>query len=100
MSYTNTSVIWEAHGAQDDFGDMSYGPAQSIMARKQPRQEIVKTAEGKEILSKSYFYLDPRIEPKTLEVSKMDRLDGELVMERYEMCDLSNKPKMIRLITV
>lgn len=100
MSYTNQEVNWEVHGAQNDFGDMSYAVSQTVKARKQPKQEIVKTAEGKEILSRSYFYVDPFTEPKALEISKMDKLDGELVVERYVMCDLANRPKMVRLITV
>ena len=100
MSYTNQNVSWQAHGVQDDYGDMPYGAAQNIKARKQPKQEIVKTSEGKEFLSKSYYYVDPAIEPQALEVDKMDKLDGELIVERYVMCDLYNRPKMIRFITV
>ena len=99
MSYTNQKVSWEAHSSQDEWGDMAYGAAQEIKARKQPKQEIIKTAEGKEILSKSYFYVDPKQEPNALEISKMDRLDGEIIVEKYIMCDLHNRPKLIRFIT-
>ena len=100
MSYTNQEISWQAHGAQDDFGDMPYGPVQNIKARKQPKQEIIKTSEGKELLSRSYFYVDPAIEPQALEIEKMDKLDGELIVEKYVMCDLRNRPKMVRFVTV
>lgn len=100
MSYTNQKVDWQAHSSQDDYGDMQYVAVQSIKARKQPKQEIVKTAEGKELLSRSYFYVDPHVEPSALEIDKMDKLDGELIVARYVMCDLQNRPKLIRLITV
>ena len=100
MSYTNEEVSWQAHSAQDDYGDMQYVAAQAVKVRKQPKQEIVKTAEGKELLSRSYFYVDPRVEPNAFEIDKMVKLDGELVVARYVMCDIRNKPKLIRFITV
>lgn len=100
MSYTNQIVNWQAHGTQDAYGDMQYSEAQSIKARKQPKQEIVKTSEGKELLSRSYFYVDPRVEPNALKIGKMDKLDGELITAKYEMCDRYNRVKMVRFITV
>ena len=100
MSYTNQEVSWQAHSSQDAYGDMAYEPSQPIKARKQPKQEIVKTSEGKELLSRSHFYVDPKVEPHALEIGKMDKLDGELIIASYTMCDLHNRPKMIRFITV
>lgn len=100
MSYTNTKVEWEARSTQNTFGDMSYSESVFIKARKQPVQQIVKTAEGKEELSKHYFYVDPSIEKKALEIKNMDKLDGELIVDTYKMCDLNNKVRMVRFITV
>ena len=100
MSYTNQVVSWEAHKAQDMYGDMEYEEARAIAARKQAKQEIVKTAEGTELLSKSYFYVDPRVEPNAFEISKMDKLDGELIVDKYVMFTLLGRPKMLRFITV
>ena len=99
MSYTNQEVSWQAHSSQDTYGDMQYASPRTIKARKQPKQEIVKTPEGKEMLSKSYFYVDPKVEPAALEISSMDTLDGELIVARYVMCDVANRPKMVRFIT-
>lgn len=99
MFCTNLKVKWQAHGAQDAFGDMLYDEPQEILARKQPKQSIVKTSEGKEILSKSYFYVDPRQVPEALSIENMDMLDGELVIESYAMCDRQNRVKLMRFIT-
>lgn len=100
MSYTNQEVGWEAHGAQDAYGDMAYKAPKTIKARKQPKQEIVKMADGKELLSQSYYYVDPKVEREALNIGSMDKLDGELIISRYAMCDKANKVKMVRFITV
>lgn len=100
MSYTNQVALWEAHDKQDSYGDMTYFPPKEVAVRKQSKQEIVKTSEGKELLSKSYFYVDPRVEPNAFEISKMDKLDGELIVDKYVMYTLFGKPKMLRFITV
>ena len=100
MSYTNQEVSWEAQTAQDDYGDLQYRAAQTVKARKQPKQELIKTSEGKEILSKTYYYIDPRKEPEALNIKNADKLDGEKIVDKYVMCDFFNRPKMIRFITV
>ena len=100
MSYTNTKVTWEQCTTTDAYGDISRPVEVTILARKQPHESVIKTTDGKEILSKSYFYVDPKVEPHALDINKMDKLDGELVMQKYVMCDLHGKPKMIRFITI
>lgn len=85
---------------ENTYGDISRREPIMIKARKQPHESVLRTADGKELLTKSYFYVDPRLEPNALSIAKMDKLDGETVMERYIMCDLSNKPKMVRYITI
>lgn len=84
----------------NEYGDVTRPTSVTIKARKQPHEEVIKTSDGKEILTKSYFYVDPKIEPHALDIKYMDKLDGETVMQKYIMCDLSNKPKMVRYITV
>lgn len=84
----------------DEYNDISRTDAIVIRARKQPHEEILKTSDGKEILTKSYFYVDPRVEPNALSIEKMDKLDGEIVMQKYIMCGLRNKPIMVRYITI
>ena len=84
----------------NEYGDVTRPTSVTIKARKQPHESILRTADGKELLTKSYFYVDPHIEPNALSIEKLDKLDGETVMEKYIMCDLSNKPKMVRYITV
>ena len=95
--YTNQEVNWAAHDPQDEFGDTAYSKFKRIKARKEPHEELVKTAEGKELLSKHYFYVAP---PDGLEIENGDKLDGELIVSKYIMCKLNNKPKMVRFITV
>lgn len=105
MSYTNKKVTWEQcsktnNTIMNEYNDVVHNSGVTILARKQPREDVIKTNDGKEILTKSYFYVDPKIEPRALEINYMDKLDGETVMQKYIMCDLHNRPKMIRFITV
>jgi hypothetical protein len=105
MSYTNKKVTWEqcaqTNGSiMNEYGDLTRPIEVTLLVRKQPHEEVIKTSDGKEILTKSYFYVDPKIEPHALDIKYMDKLDGETVMQKYIMCDLHNKPKMVRYITV
>lgn len=84
----------------DEYNDIYRPTVMDVMVRKQPHEEVLKTSDGKEILTKSYFYVDPKIEPHALDIKYMDKLDGEIVMQKYIMCDLHNKPKMVRYITI
>lgn len=125
MSYTNKKITWEQCSTnvtktvpsedlstnerrvvnnyetiENIYGDISRPLSKTILARKQPHEQVIRTTDGKEVLTKSYFYVDPRVEPNALSIEKMDKLDGETVMEKYVMCDLSNKPRMVRYITI
>lgn len=114
MSYTNKKITWEkcneesaseevnAYGdsIMNEYNDICRSTPVAILARKQPHEDVIKTSDGKDILTKSYFYIDPKIEPRALEIKYMDKLDGETVMQKYVMCDLHNSPKMIRFITI
>ena len=123
MSYTHRKVIWERCIVGPDgsivnaYGDIirtsqltcselticsnvTYMSVITVLVRKQPKQEVIKTSDGREILSRSIYYVDPSIEPKALQIAKMDLLDGETVESVYVMCDLYNRPRMVRLVTV
>lgn len=100
MSYTNTKVTWESAGAEDTYDDVSYSPVIKISARKQPRQELIRTPDGRELLSRSIFYVDPKIEAVAASIKRLDKLDGEKIEAIYVMCDLLNRPKMYKFITV
>ena len=105
MYYTNKKVTWKQCAQTDgtimnEYNDIVRKEDVIILARKQPHEEVLKTSDGKEILTKSYFFVDPKIEPNALSIEKMDKLDGETVMQKYIMCDLHNKPKMVRYITI
>lgn len=103
MSYTNKKVTWQGcstNPIQNEYGDIVRKPAVSILARKQPHQEVVRTAEGTEILTKHIFYVDPRVEPQAANIARMDLLDDEKVYQVYEMCNLSNSVRMYRFITI
>lgn len=105
MSYTNASVLWspcarQGQGIEDEYGDVNRPSSIVIKARKQPHQDIIKTSDGRELLSKHIFYVDPYVEPNALSIEKMDQLDGETIEHIYDMCDLSNKVRMRRFITV
>lgn len=105
MTYTFHKVSWQKCQSKDssvvdEYGDIKRNVAIDVLARKEPHQEVVKTSDGKEVLSKSRYYIDPYLEPHALDIKKMDMLDGEIIESVYVMCDLYNKPKMIRFITI
>lgn len=100
MCYTNQKVTWETAQSADMYADMPVGQAATIFARKQPKQELIKTSDGRELLSRSVFYVDPKVEERAAQIKRLDRLDGELVEAVYVMCDLANRPKMYRFVTI
>lgn len=105
MSYTQKKVSWEQCNVSDEsimdiYGDISRKASIIILARKQPHEEVITTNDGKTLLTKSIFYVDPAVEPNALSIEKMDKLDGETVIQKYIMCTINNKPKMVRYITV
>lgn len=100
MSYTHQTVSWVSVGAQNAWGDVEQDTAVSIIARKQPKQELVKTSEGREVLSRSIYYVDPVVVPRASEIKRLDTLDGERIEAIYVMCDRYNRPKLYRYTTV
>lgn len=107
MSYTHANVSWEACASLDDdgnilnrYGDIEYEEPVDIIARKQPHNEVINGEGGKIYLSKSIYYVDPNVESNASEIRKYDKLDGEMIINIYEMRDLYNRIKMIRFITV
>lgn len=100
MSFTNIKVTWESAGETNSYGDVPYEGAVRVLARKQPKQELVRTADGRELLSKSIFYIDPKVEPHAARIKRLDKLDGEKVESVYVMCDAANRPKLYRFITI
>ena len=97
---TYTEKASDIYSIVDPYNDVDYKEAVSVIARKQPKSEIVKDTNGHEMLSKSVYYIDPSIERNALSINKMDKLDGELIIDIYVMCNLYNKPRMIRCITI
>ena len=97
FAYAQKMVKWEARKPQNRYGDIEYELPVEIKARKQPHEDIIKTAEGKELMSKHVFYVDAS---ETRQIEDMDKLDGELVVSKYVMCSLNNKARLVRFITV
>lgn len=105
MSYTHKKVSWQAcskigSSIVNEYGDIVRTAAVDIIARKQPHEEIITTSDGRQLLTKNIYYVDPKVEPNAFSIKYMDTLDGEAIMQVYEMCDLYNRVKMIRFITV
>ena len=100
MSSTNAQVIWESAGEVNTYNDIPYSMAVTIRARKQPKQELIKTTDGREILSRSIFYVDPKVEANASAIKRLDKLDGEKVESIYVMCDRANRPKRYRFMTI
>ena len=105
MSYTHKEVLWQAcnkvdSSIVDEYGDIVRAKEVTVIARKQPHEEVVTNSEGKTFLTKNIYYVDPKIEPNAFNIKEFDTLDGEMIIKKYEMCGLFNKVKMIRFITV
>lgn len=103
MSYTQKKINWEQcsdPSVTDMYGDIPRKDPVIVTVRHQPHEQVITTSDGLTLLAKSIFYADPKIEPNALSIQKLDKLDGETVVQRYIMCDRSNKPKMVRFITV
>lgn len=100
MSYTFLKVSWQAHNGTSVYGDYEYSAPVSIIARKQQTEEIVQTTEGKELLSKHVFYVEPNKEPNALFITEMDKLDNELVLKKQTFNNIFNEPKLLKFITV
>jgi hypothetical protein len=102
MFYTKIKVNWEhcKSPVADTWGDIVRDAPIKIVARKQSKQQVIKSSNGQELLSKSIYYVDPKAEPNAMKISKLDKLDGETVEDVYVMCDLYNKPKLLRFITI
>ena len=118
MSYTNQTVDWihytRGGGAQIDYtmsrtitvgamgnlyGDVTTTEVKKIKARKQPINKFTGGDHGYTYEVKSYYYVDPSIEPNASFIQLMDTLDGEIVEDIYKMNDLSGRTKMIRFTT-
>lgn len=93
-------VAWKSAGEINAYNDVQFAGAVNIFVRKQPKQELIKTSDGRELLCRSIFYVDPKIEPNASKIKRLDLIDGEKVEDTYVMCDIMNRPKMYRFITV
>ena len=85
---------------EDAYGDIIRKPPVQVLVRKQPHEDVTTTSNGKTVITKSIFYVDPTIEPNALNIKYMDKLDGETVFQKYVMCARSNKPRIVRYITI
>jgi hypothetical protein len=103
MSYTNQRVLWSKIINQpnvDIYGDQTYGESSiEILARKQPKSELIKRSDGSDVISKTVYYIDPNQYPDALNIQRLDKLDSEIVEDIYIMVTLQGKPKMIRVYT-
>ncbi len=103
MSYTFKEVTWKSSTKipnTDVYGDLVYSRGILVVARKQPKNRIVVTSGGKEVLCKSVYYIDPKKSPDVEKIKRFDLLDDELIEDVYIMCNLVNKPTLYRFITI
>lgn len=105
MSYTHQKVSWKAcskiNGSiVNRYGDTIPVEAVTIIARKQHHEEVVTTEEGRTVLTKNIFYVEPSKEPNAFLIEKYDLLDDEKIVKIYRMNDLMGKCKLIRFITI
>ena len=105
MSYTHAQVLWESctqvgGSIVNKYGDIERKEPVNIIARKQPHEEVITDENGKTYLTKDIYYVDPYVESHAKDIRRYDKLDGNLIINIYEMRDLYNKVKMIRFITV
>lgn len=89
----NQDVLWEVKTPTNVFGDFSYMPAEVIKCRKEPHVEEIRDADGNIHISKHIFYTKSKVDLD-------DKLDGEIVKQKYDMMTLGGNFHLRRLITV
>ena len=105
MSYTHQKVSWKAcseirGGICNLYGDTENIEEVQITARKQPHEEVLTLEDGKTVLTRNIYYVEPSREPNAFSILKYDLLDGEKIINIYKMMDLMGNCKLIRFITI
>lgn len=94
--YLNQKTLWKPaviDAVDNPYGDIIYGAEQSISSRRQEHVEEVRLSDGTVRYSKYYYYTHA-------DVRVGDRLDGNLVVNLYDMRTLGGNRRLRRLLTV
>lgn len=89
----NQDVLWEVKAPINLFGDFTYTEAETIKCRKEPHVEEIRDEQGNIHMSKHIFYTRSKVDVD-------DKLDGELVVQKYDMMTLGGNFHLRRLITI
>ena len=91
----NTDVLWSIKNQNNLYGDFTYDAEneKTIKCRVEPHTEEVKDSQGRIHISKHIYYTREKVELD-------DKLNGELVVSKYDMNTLGGAFHLRRLITV
>lgn len=94
--YLNQKALWlpvAVAAVNNPYGDVVNGGPQTIDVRRQEHVEEVRTKDGAILRSKYYYYTHA-------DVKINDKLDGNLVVDLYDMRTLGGNNRLRRLLTV
>lgn len=91
--YLNQKALWQVVVTRNDCGDFVYGSFFDIAVRRQEHVEEVRTSDGT-IHKTNYIYYTHS------EVQVDDKLDGNLVVEIYDMRTLGGRNRLRRCKTI
>lgn len=94
--YLNQTAAWAplvVDAVNNDYGDTVNGPVQNIAVRRQEHIEEVRLKDGT-IHNSNYIYYT------LADVKLDDLLDGNLVVQSYDMRTLGGNKILRRLITI
>lgn len=91
--YLNQTALWQVATSRNDCGDFQYELPKEIMVRRQEHVEEVRTSDGA-IHKTNYIYYTH------LSVKVDDKIDGNLVVDIYDMRTLGGRCRLRRCKTI
>lgn len=94
--YLNQKALWlpvVVAAVNNPYGDFEYGDSRTINVRRQEHVEEVRLKDGT-VHNTNYIYYTNE------DVKLDDKLDGNLVVQSYDMRTLGGNNRLRRLITV
>lgn len=92
--YCNQTALWnKVVSAVNTYGDIETGDTQTIKVRRQEHIEEIRLKDGT-VHKTNYIYYTHE------DVKVDDKLDGNLVVELYDMRTLYGNRRLRRLITI
>lgn len=91
--YLNQKALWQIVVSRNEYGDFMYASFSDIAVRRQEHVEEVRTSDGTVHKTNYIYYTHSNVQVD-------DRLDGNLVIEIYDMRTLGGRNRLRRCKTI